>query len=343
MFMFLFESNGGHSAHRCLRWRSRMEAWATLPDQQKKWLILIPNWDIDRQSVYRYRKPVFLPKGTVVHMRYVYDNSSGNPHNPHSPPVRVKAGNRSEDEMAHLWLQVLPVNTPPNGPDPRLLLEEAWMRSWLRKDPNDIIPLYNLASALAGQGKYQEAIVAYQRALALYPDDERTLNELGAALENSGDWRQAQKIFVQDIAAHPQTCNARFNLARFELKHDQASAAEQQFRTMLAQCPSDAGVHSGLGVALANQGQSQAAETELRAALEVDPNDFTALYSLGALALQASQPASASGGAARGCRETTSQRCGRSRATRGGVCIIGKSRRCGCSVKGSDCPFAGRS
>jgi hypothetical protein len=27
----------------------RMEAWATLPDQQKKWLILIPDWDIDRQ------------------------------------------------------------------------------------------------------------------------------------------------------------------------------------------------------------------------------------------------------------------------------------------------------
>ena len=233
----------------------RMEAWATLPDQQKRWLILIPSWDIDRQSVYRYRKPVFLPKGSVLHMRYTYDNSSSNAHNPHNPPVRVKAGNRSEDEMAHLWLQVLPVNTPSNGPDPRLLLEEAWMRNWLTKDPGDIIPLYNLASALAGQGKYQEAIAAYRHALVLHPDDERTLNELGAALENSGDWQQARRTFMQDIGAHPKTCNARFNLAGLELKHDQASAAEQQFRTMLAQCPSDAGVHSGLGVALKSEGQ----------------------------------------------------------------------------------------
>jgi Flp pilus assembly protein TadD/mono/diheme cytochrome c family protein len=268
----------------------RMEAWATLPDQQKKWLILIPGWDIDRQSVYRYRKPVFLPKGSVVHMRYTYDNSSSNAHNAHSPPVRVKAGNRSEDEMAHLWLQVLPVNTPSNGPDPRLLLEEAWMRNWLSKDPDDIIPLYNLASALAGQGKYQEAIAAYRHALALHPGDERTLNELGAALENSGDWQKAQETFMQDIAEHPQTCNARFNLARFELKHDQASAAEQQFRTMLAQCPADAGVHSGLGVALASEGQPAAAEAELRAALESDSHDFTALYNLGDLALQAGRP-----------------------------------------------------
>ncbi len=268
----------------------RMEAWATLPDQQKKWLILISNWDIDRQSVYRYRKPVFLPKGSVVHMRYTYDNSSGNQHNPHSPPVRVKAGNRSEDEMAHLWLQVLPVNVPAGAPDPRLLLEEAWMRNWLSKDPSDIIPLYNLASALAGQGKYQDAIVAYRHALRLHPDDERTLNELGAALENSGDWQQAQKLFLQDIAAHPETCNARFNLARSDLKHDQAGGAEQQFRTMLAQCPGDATIHSGLGAALESEGHTEAAQAEFRAALQIDAHDFTALFNLGSLALQANQP-----------------------------------------------------
>jgi Flp pilus assembly protein TadD/mono/diheme cytochrome c family protein len=268
----------------------RMEAWATLPDQKKKWLIVIPSWDIDRQSVYRYRSPVFLPKGSVVHMRYTYDNSSGNEHNPHSPPVRVKAGNRSEDEMAHLWLQALPVNVPPGSPDPRLLLQEAWMRNWLNKDPGDIIPLYNLASALAGQGKYQDALVVYQHALALHPGDERTLNELGAALENSGDWQQAQKVFLQDIADHPGTCNARFNLGRSELRHDQASAAEQQFRTMLAQCPADATIHSGLGAALDSEGHSDAAEAEFRAALQIDAHDFTALYNLGGLALQADQP-----------------------------------------------------
>ncbi|MDT7814100.1 MAG: hypothetical protein QOJ42_4016 [Acidobacteriaceae bacterium] len=273
----------------------RMEAWATLPDQQKKWLILIPGWDIDRQSVYRYRTPVFLPKGSVVHMRYTYDNSSANEHNPHSPPVRVKAGNRSEDEMAHLWLQVLPVNVPsgspnPRSPDPRLLLQEAWMRNWLKKDPGDIIPLYNLGSALAAQGKYQDALAVYQHALALHPGDERVLNELGAVLENSGDWRQAQKVFEQDIAAHPETCNARFNLARSELRHDQANNAEQQFRTMLAQCPADATIHSGLGAALDSEGHSDAAEAEFRAALQIDAHDFTALYNLGGLALQAGQP-----------------------------------------------------
>jgi Flp pilus assembly protein TadD/mono/diheme cytochrome c family protein len=268
----------------------RMEAWATLPDQKKKWLILINQWDIDRQSVYRYRSPVLLPKGSVVHMRYIYDNSSNNAHNPHKPPVRVRAGNRSEDEMAHLWLQVLPVHTAAGGADPRLLLEEAWMRNWLRKDPDDIIPLYNLASALAGQGKYEEAIAAYRHVLLVHPGDERTLNELGAAIENSGNWQQAQKVFLQDIALHPETCNARFNLARSDLKHDQASAAERQFRDMLARCPADASIHSGLGAALETEGEEEPAQAEFQAALQMDAHDFTALFNLGDLALKAGQP-----------------------------------------------------
>ena len=36
--------------------------------------------------------------------------------------------------------------------------------------------------------------------------------------------------------------------------------------------------------------KSEAAEAEFRAALQIDPHDFTALYNLGDLALQASQP-----------------------------------------------------
>jgi mono/diheme cytochrome c family protein len=55
-----------------------MQAWAILPSGQKKWLVWIRDWDIDRQSVYRYREPVQLPKGTVLHMRYLYDNSKAN-------------------------------------------------------------------------------------------------------------------------------------------------------------------------------------------------------------------------------------------------------------------------
>ncbi|MFT4114335.1 tetratricopeptide repeat protein [Silvibacterium sp.] len=263
----------------------QLEAWAMLPNGQRLWLIRIDDWDIDRQSVYRYREPVRLPKGTFVHMHYVYDNSMANIRNPHSPPIRVRAGNRSEDEMAHLWLQVLPVNIPANTPDPRLILEEAWMRSKLEKDPHDAIALYNLASALQGQARYPEAIAAWRRVLEAHPDDTRAENGLGSALAASGDWQQARQLFTQLTASHPADCDARYNLANLEAHHGQSGEAEKAFRDTLASCPDDAAAHSGLCAVLMNNGQPQPARAECEQALALDAHDFLALYTLGSLDL----------------------------------------------------------
>ncbi|HUB00040.1 MAG TPA: tetratricopeptide repeat protein [Terracidiphilus sp.] len=267
-----------------------LEGWAILPGGEKKWLIRIPNWDIDRQSIYRYREPIYLPRGSVLHMHYVYDNSTDNVHNPNDPPIRVRAGNRSVDEMAHLWIQVLPVNVPKGSPDPRLVLEQAWMEHRLSRNPADTIALYNLASAQAGLGQYSEAAAAYRKLLVAHPDDARTLNSLGAALENAGDLQGAGDCFEHAIALAPGACDARFNLAGLDLKRSQLSQAEEEFRAMLRQCPADAGGHSGLGVALSGEGNAAAAEAEFQRALELDPKNFSALYHLGRMAIEAGQP-----------------------------------------------------
>jgi Flp pilus assembly protein TadD len=265
-----------------------MQGWAILPNGEKKWLVWIKNWDIDRQSVYRYREPLLLPAGTVLHMKYTYDNSATNPHNPHVPPVRVQAGNRSEDEMAHLWLQVLPVNTPPNAPDPRLLLEEAWMRQRLAKMPADQVNLYNLASALAGQDKFAEAIQVYDQELKLAPKDVRTLTAMGAALEGAGQIDQARERYNDAISlAGPSdsgACDARFDLARMGVRQADYAQAEKEFRALLSACPEDAETRSGLGAALLGAGHADDAAKEFRRALELDASDFTALYNLGAIA-----------------------------------------------------------
>lgn len=267
-----------------------LEGWAILPNGEKKWMIWIRNWDIDRQAVYRYKKPVFLPKGTVLHMHYIYDNSAGNPHNPHIPPVRVRAGNRSEDEMAHLWFQVLPVNTPPNAPDPRLLLEEAWMQNRLRKTPGDQVSLYNYAAALAGEGRYAEAVAAFEKELQQSPTDERTLTALGAALEGKGNWLMAAETFRHNINLHPGACDARFDLADLELAHQQFSRAESDFRADIATCPADAEVHAGLAATLQAENQPQTAQDEFRRSLGLDPNNLSALLGLAQMDLDANQP-----------------------------------------------------
>src|SRR5215471_4977788 len=163
-----------------------IQAFAALPGGKRETLIHIPQWNLNWQAVYRYEKPVRLPKGTTVSLRYVYDNSSDNPLNPNRPPARVVGGNRSSDEMCHLWLQVLPVNSDQSQGDPRMTLQESLARHNVAKNPADFEAHYNLAAMLQAKDRLDEAIGEYQAAVKLRPEDAVGNNALGAALVAQG-------------------------------------------------------------------------------------------------------------------------------------------------------------
>jgi mono/diheme cytochrome c family protein len=93
-----------------------MKATAQLPNGQKLNLIEVPQWDFNWQLVYKLKKPLMLPKGTVITLEAVYDNSTDNPNQPSNPPVRVRWGEGTKDEMMLMvavvsfqgdWLYVL--------------------------------------------------------------------------------------------------------------------------------------------------------------------------------------------------------------------------------------------
>jgi Flp pilus assembly protein TadD/mono/diheme cytochrome c family protein len=266
----------------------KLEGYAVLPNGEKKWLILIRDWDIDRQSVYRFQSPLFLPKNSVLHMRYTYDNSKENIRNPNSPPVRVKAGNRSVDEMGHLWLQVLPRTLPHASEDPRLLLERAWMENNLRKDPDDHIALYNLASVEMIKRDYAPAVSLYQRALTRSTNDVRTMTALGAALDGEGNWQQAQTEYQKALTVEPKNIDARFDLAHLDFKHGNYVEAEQEYRRVLVESPKDALAHNELGGVLAAVNRPADARREFETAIAISPNNFDALYNLAGIEAEVS-------------------------------------------------------
>src|SRR5438128_645870 len=144
-----------------------LRALAILPDGSARTLIHIPQWDLNWQAVYRYADPVPLPKGTTISMRYIYDNSGENLANQNDPPRRVVAGNRSSDEMAHLWLQVLPRASSDTAFDPRMLLQETIARHNLEKNSSDFEAHYNLAAMLQTRGVQDEAIKHFGFAVRL--------------------------------------------------------------------------------------------------------------------------------------------------------------------------------
>jgi len=248
-----------------------IQAFATLPGGEKETLIHIPQWNLNWQAVYRYAKPVRLPKGTTVSLRYVYDNSSDNPLNPNHPPARVVGGNRSSDEMCHLWLQVLPVNFDTAHGDPRMVLQEALARHNVAKNPADFEAHYNLAAMLQAKGKLEEAISEYQLAVKLRPQDAVGNNALGAALVAQGHPAQAAEYLVKALEARPDYFDAHYNLGFALASQDDFEGAADQFRLASRLQPNDASVEANLGVALAQMGRYDEAKSHLQRALQIDP------------------------------------------------------------------------
>jgi mono/diheme cytochrome c family protein len=81
---------------------------ATLPDGKQQTLLKISNWDFNWQEDCAYKNRIRLPKGTRLDAAITYDNSVANPHNPTSPPKRVKWGPMTTDEMAAMTLTIIP-------------------------------------------------------------------------------------------------------------------------------------------------------------------------------------------------------------------------------------------
>jgi tetratricopeptide (TPR) repeat protein len=260
-----------------------IQAFATLPDGTKKTLIHLPQWNLNWQAVYRYAEPVRLPKGTTVSLRYVYDNSDDNPLNPNHPPVRVVAGNRSSDEMCHLWLQVLPVNYNPAQGDPRMLLQEALARHNVENNPGDFEAHYNLAAMLQARNKLNPAISEYELAVRLQPQDATANNALGAALVAAGHPEQAVRYLQTALKARPDYFDAHYNLGLALASQNDFEGAAGQFRLALQSQPEDASAEANLGSALAEMGQFAEAKAHFERALRIDPNQSLARENLDAV------------------------------------------------------------
>ncbi|HEX6882150.1 MAG TPA: redoxin family protein [Planctomycetota bacterium] len=85
-----------------------VEVVATLPDGAEEKLITIADWDFRWQGAYFYRKPVLLPAGSRIDAFFRFDNSAANPANPSRPPIRVREGWRTTDEMCLFYFTGVP-------------------------------------------------------------------------------------------------------------------------------------------------------------------------------------------------------------------------------------------
>jgi Tetratricopeptide repeat len=226
-----------------------LEAYATLPDGTRKWLIRIPDWDLNWQAVYRYCEPLFLPKASVISMRYHYDNSSANPRNPNHPPKRVYAGNQATDEMGHLWLQILPRGRG----DHRRPVQEALMRHRLEKYPGDFSAHLNLGALLLSRLDAQDAVSMLEAAVRIDPARPEAHDMLGSAMQALGRFSDALNEFRLALRVEPDYIEARYDLALALAKSGKLNEAVDNFRLVIAAFPKSARLQSQFNDLLARQ------------------------------------------------------------------------------------------
>jgi tetratricopeptide (TPR) repeat protein len=257
-------------AHNLAR---RMEATAFAPDGASVPLIEIDDWDFRWQDVYRYRTPIALAKGTVIRMRYVYDNSSDNPRNPHRPPARVVWGQNTSNEMGDLWIQVVPRNPSEfatlNQDFRRKANAEdlAAYRRLLEAEPDNPLRHDAVASLAFEAGRVDEAIEQYVQSLRLNPSSASSHYNLGIAYSARGRRDQALAHFEQAVRLDPDYAQAHNNLGAILYLMGRGAEALEHYRRAVALRPDSVEARTNVAALLSAGGALAEARDEYRAAL----------------------------------------------------------------------------
>jgi tetratricopeptide (TPR) repeat protein len=269
-----------------------MLATATMPGGVTKTLLHIRHWNFHWQQDYRYAAPIALPAGTRLTMRYVYDNSAANEHNPHAPPVRVRAGPESTDEMAELGLQLLPKSREDANriaaafAERELLANIALGESRVREEPNVAEYRVFLGGAYVDAGRFAEAVPHLEAALRLKDRSADTYNYLGAARMAEGRVAEALTQFQRAASAAPRDERLHFNVGTAQAALSRAEAAEAAFRRALAINPEYTDAHVNLGLLLIGRGRMPEALTHFQRAVDINPESAFLQNNLaGALAM----------------------------------------------------------
>ncbi|HYI27353.1 MAG TPA: tetratricopeptide repeat protein [Bradyrhizobium sp.] len=252
---------------------------AQLPDGSSRQVMHIKDWDFRWQHVYREQTPIPLPKGTRLSMEYTYDNSASNPRNPELPPARVFWGQRSRDEMGDLWFQLLASNDADRARlnaeiTAKMTGEDiVGYETMLKVTPNDAELHDDVALLYLGMGFAANAVRHFQASAALKPESPAAHFNLGTALAQAGRFDDSVKSFQDALSRRPDYALAHGNIGRVLLVKGDLPEALRHLEEAVRLDPANPQSLLGLSEALAQRGDFDRAIEMVDRALRLPLND----------------------------------------------------------------------
>ncbi|MBL9173485.1 MAG: tetratricopeptide repeat protein [Verrucomicrobiales bacterium] len=267
----------------------RVEGRAWLPDGTVESLLTIPDWDFNWQGAYLYEKPVFLPAGTRITMAITFDNSTNNIRNPFHPPRTTRFGPNTTDEMAELWLQLLPRTEAGVAAFDRVALERtvrdntAYYQQRLRINPNDAAALVQLGRTVLAQKRPADAEAYFRQAARLAPQMDDAQYYLGLACRLQNRPAEAAAAFRRALELNPKHARANGNLGLMHLGAGRLDEAARYLQVAIDLDATDVLARNAMARILLQQGKPADAAVLYRRVLELDPRNAEARSGLNSM------------------------------------------------------------
>jgi tetratricopeptide (TPR) repeat protein/SAM-dependent methyltransferase len=140
---------------------------------------------------------------------------------------------------------------------------------------------YDRGNALQAQGKLDEAIDCYRRALAYKPDFADAHTNLGTALHRLGKLNEAVTSYRAALSFTPYAADLHYNLGSAFMALGRPDEAVACFRSALSVKPDHAFAHGNLGNVLHASGKPDEAISSYRKAITLRPDYVDAHFNLG--------------------------------------------------------------
>ena len=150
----------------------------------------------------------------------------------------------------------------------------------LRIDPNDPDATYNLGNALAQQGNFEVAGKQLQHALEINPGNAMAAYDLGNVRARQGRFEEAIDQFQRALKIDPRLTRAHYNVGSLLSQQGKLDEAITHFRQVMLLAPEDGRPPYHLGQIFSRQGKFDEAIRHYRLALRIDPSNLKARYYL---------------------------------------------------------------
>lgn len=163
--------------------------------------------------------------------------------------------------------------------------ETLWRQTLANTDRNYIAD-NGLADTLMQKGKFDEAIVHFQKSLEIYPDSAEIRNNLGNAFLRKKDWAQAKAAYEMALRFQPNLPSALNNLGISLAEMGKQDEALAQFNEALRVDPGFLDTHRNLAILLLRIGRRDEAIVHLKEALRLKPDDEQTIAQLRQLGVE---------------------------------------------------------